>query len=872
MTHIPNCPCDVCTFPGTITNNPGLPAIRYRTGDFTGFRNALLEALPGETELVTWKPTSTSDLALQMIEWWAYLADILTFYNERIANQDYLRTADLDASVNRLIRILGYRPRPGIGAAATLAAIVSAKKPILLPQGFAVQSKPGPGKQPQIFELSAPITAQPGGAISADPDNSLAAIGTDGTILLQGTVSSLKPGDLVLLVEKGWSGKNSHYVTANVVKTQPLVNARGISNTQVVLGSSALPLPSGAIAANYRLMRSAQTARLFQYGVDISLSLTTSGPTGTAHLDSVARQIKPGDLILFDSQNGVTNGPQAGPAIPKAAAAPAVSSAVTSPWFGDIIEEKLSIPTLFPEETAATTPGPAGLSLVESLDFSSAEASLISEIDPVVALLHKPMQLAIVNSYTELMWYADNPSKPTVASSPTTGIPVFHSAVTFTPQVTEFDPSALVIHYNWQDAGVVIPPAATSFNASAELIAVKPPAFVSGIQPVLLEDTNGSGDSATGTVLSTNLAEMQIAGGIDPALTPPINVLTNLLPFTRGKSVPSEILGSGDATIAGQEFALAKSPLTYLLSADSSSGGNYSSTLKISVNGVQWIEQPSFYDQLADAQIFVTREDENNITHVQFGDGINGARLPTGTGNVSATYRFGSGQDAPDSGTLTVIATPQPGLASVRNPVAAGGGADPEPASQIRKYAPLSVLTFGRAISGDDYEAIAASTPGVRRASAVWSFDGTQQRTTVTVYVGDDASAQSAAQIALRGDADPNRPVTVLLAKPIALTIALTIAVDPRYDPDAIKAAATAALTDPDTGLFGANRIGIGEVIYLSRIYAACLSVPGTIAVHGLTVSGALGDTSYRLDPGEGSYFTLDPVHGLSLSTEVGNG
>jgi hypothetical protein len=44
------------------------------------------------------------------------IADILTFYNERIANQDYLRTADLPESVSHLIALLGYRPRPAIGA------------------------------------------------------------------------------------------------------------------------------------------------------------------------------------------------------------------------------------------------------------------------------------------------------------------------------------------------------------------------------------------------------------------------------------------------------------------------------------------------------------------------------------------------------------------------------------------------------------------------------------------------------------------------------------------------------------------------------------------------------------------------------------
>jgi Baseplate J-like protein len=844
MSTSSNCPCDVCVFPEVISNPPGLSTIQYRAGDFTGFRDQMLLSLPGEIELTNWKPTATTDLALQMIEWWAYLADILTFYNQRIANQDYLRTADLDASVNRLIRVLGYRPRPGIGATATLAALVSARQPILLPEGFAVQSKPGPGQTPQIFELSGDTTVQPGGSVSADPDNSQAQLGADGSVYLHGTVNSIRPGDLLVLVPKGWSGTDSNYIMANVQSVNPQVSPRGTTNTQVVFSSSALPLPAGAIASNYRLLRSAQAARLFQYKVSIDLSLIDDGTTGTADLDSAVRQIKPGDLILFDSTNGQTSVPIAGPPISTGSSFSYVASTPKFGYGGQYF-----------------------------LDYLQVDKFGQTAVGPIIDYLIPTLQLAAVNSYTEIIWYADNPKDPTNASSATAGIPVLHSEITFSPGASASDASALVIRYGWQDVGMLIPPPATSFDGSVELLAVKPPTFSAGEQYVLIEDANGAGVSAKGFVDSKQTFEMQLEATPvttpRPTLVPPIDVLTNLLAFTRGKTVANEILGSGDATAAGQEFTLAKSPLTYLLSGDSSSGANYTSTLKVWVNSVEWTEQPSFYGQPADAAIFVTREDENNVTHVQFGDGMNGARLPSGTNNIVASYRFGSGEDSPDAGTLTVIAKAQPGLSKILNPVAASGGADPEPSSRIRKYAPLSVMAFGRAISGDDYEAIAASTPGVSRASAVWSFDPLQQRTVVTVYVGDDVSAKNAALLALRGDADPNRPVNVQLATQLPLKVSLTLEVDPRYIIDTVVAAALTALTDPDAGLFGANRIGIGEVIYKSQIFAACLSVVGAVAVHSLIVTGAPAGVNYRFDPGEGSYFSVDPVAGLKITGEV---
>jgi hypothetical protein len=105
-----------------------------------------------------------------------------------------------------------------------------------------------------------------------------------------------------------------------------------------------------------------------------------------------------------------------------------------------------------------------------------------------------------------------------------------------------------------------------------------------------------------------------------------------------------------------------------------------------------------------------------------------------------------------------------------------------------------------------------------------------------------------------------------------------------------VVAAVTQTLSDPQTGLFGNQRIGIGEVVYVSRIYAACFTVPGVIAVHHLQVhtgsflfftlislvfSHSLGphvifapQSPYRLDPGEGKYFSLSAT-ALNISSEV---
>jgi hypothetical protein len=209
-----------------------------------------------------------------------------------------------------------------------------------------------------------------------------------------------------------------------------------------------------------------------------------------------------------------------------------------------------------------------------------------------------------------------------------------------------------------------------------------------------------------------------------------------------------------------------------------------------------------------------------------------------------------------------VVTLPLPGLASIRNPVAVGGGGDPERPEEVRRYAPRSVLTFGRAVSADDYETVAAQAPGVSRASAAWGWDADEQRALVLVYVGDDAPAVKAARVALAGAADPNRPFLVRLATAVPLSLSLSVLLAPAYDAAPVVKAVRAALLDADAGLFGAAAVRIGGPVLTSQIYAACLQVAGTQAVHELRFYLGSGETrqpdeGYRHDPGEGQFFQL---------------
>src|SRR5260370_39618238 len=103
----------------------------------------------------------------------------------------------------------------------------------------------------------------------------------------------------------------------------------------------------------------------------------------------------------------------------------------------------------------------------------------------------------------------------------------------------------------------------------------------------------------------------------------------------------TEVLGSGDGSQAFQSFPLHQSQLTYM-SASTDSGTQ--TTLQIRVNDLLWTEVPYFYGHGPDELIYIVRQDNSGVSTVTFGDGKTGSRLPTGSANVSATYRFGIGR------------------------------------------------------------------------------------------------------------------------------------------------------------------------------------------------------------------------------------
>jgi predicted phage baseplate assembly protein len=157
MARLDACGCCAPESPATplsISNRPGLTAVAYRVGSFASFRETMLEALVRELPELTTR--AGDDHAITLLELWAAVGDVLTFYQERIANEAFLRTAVDTESVRRLADLLGYQPRPGLSAEADIAFTLDEGAAVTLAPGLRLMSLPGAGEQPQTFETLEP--------------------------------------------------------------------------------------------------------------------------------------------------------------------------------------------------------------------------------------------------------------------------------------------------------------------------------------------------------------------------------------------------------------------------------------------------------------------------------------------------------------------------------------------------------------------------------------------------------------------------------------------------------------------------------------------------------------------------------------------
>ncbi len=890
-------PCDCCTgltqqTPEAIANRPALSSIAYRAGRYSTFNASMLAALsdPAFPALAPLRTRDTRDFSIALIDAWAVALDILTFYQERFANEAFLRTAVDQRSVLELAGLVGYVPAPGVAASAVLAFTLSgapgSPASVLVPAGSRVQSVPGPGQAAQVFETSADLTADTGwNALPAQTTTPWRLAGGDTSTWITGTANSVSLGDALLFVRAqdgnpaGTGPADFHYVTA--VAPDP---ASG--NTQIWWnGPLSDAFPAGQDASQVGLYVFRRKAALYgaqapspqvlsgPYIPDVPGYQTESAGGGTVPAVTWNYQYAEGTCqINLDASYPGLAPPAGGPPQWLVLTAPGVTAffqitavAETSPDRYTLTAKTtrltLAAGQAVPAEPAAELPG-----LVDSL-----LSALVPDTPNVTAYVQSvPLALADLprTSWSQDSQYPRQPGMlaPVSGSSvPVAGgqqiaagqpvgvsgqcLRIQVSSGTFIPAsrsggseaaagqvfVTgSFPPGTdpATGHQLW--AVTTLSGVTGTLSVPADAFALLPSAAADpqAGEAAVVQNVAVSGDVATLT-LAAPLARSYDASTV--------TVNANAVMATNGQTV-QEILGSADAANDALQFTLKQAPLTYL---PVPAGSGAQSTLQVWVNNLQWHETLSLLAAGPADRVFVTSTNAAGDTVVQFGNGTQGARPPTGTANIRAVYRTGiGGAGMVCAGQLSQPLDRPQGLSSVTNPGAASGAADPATAGQIRASAPLPTLAIGRVVSLEDYQNYALAFAGIAKALASWTWFGSVRGVFLTVAGQDGAPLCTDDPVvtsligAIRLCSDPHVPLLVASYVPVLFTCSAAVKVDQAdYAPDQVLAQVWQDLS----AAFAFGQRQLGQGVAASEITQVIQQVAGVTAVQlqGLAPTGA---------------------------------
>ncbi len=841
--------------PRNLANPPGLSALAYRVGTYGSFKQSLLAGLAGPGGIPGLTTRADDDPAIALLDATALMLDVLTFYQERIANEGYLRTATERRSVLELARAIGYELKPGVAASTYLAfemeTAATAPESAIIPVGTKVQSLPGQDEKPQTFETVEQIEARRAWN-RLHPQTArlvLPAFG-DTTLYLRGTATNLRPGDALLIVgdERKKDPGNENWDFRRVAAVTPVPTG---DYTVVELDR-----PLGSIRPhkepareNPRVYALRVRANLFGHNAPDWNTLPASLRVGELVPKSGGgSEFKPG--AYANRQHSWADA--LFPAETKTIYLDAVYSQITAgswlvlarpDWWEvyaveQIGEETRTDYTLSQKVTRLEISG-------ENINrFSPRTASVFAQSEELPMAARPILDPLAGNTITLDRFLPDLPAGRTLIVSGKR----IRARVLRSLELVGADGVSTV-----------------TVQPGESLIVEETPAILpSGQQTWKLTDKNGftgtvtlagsevaqtgrlipseAGDDVVSEVVvvkevrpNTDPTEIVL---VEPLLRiydrPTVVIYGNVAAATHGET-RREVLGSGDAGRGFQRFTLKQKPLTYV-AADTPAG--IETTLEVRVNDVRWREVPSLYGLSPRERAYVTRrDDEGNVTII-FGDGMTGARLPGGDENVVATYRTGIGREGMvKAGQLSLLLTRPLGVQKVTNPLAPTGAADPEPRDQARQNAPFTVLTLDRIVSLRDYEDFARAFAGIGKAQATWLWDGQERVVHVTIAAalsnGVDHTVDPRSKLfeklaaAMDAARDTAQRLAIASYEPLFFRLAARVAIDPDYIADKVLAAVRQALLEA----FSFERREFGQPVHQSEVLAAIQAVEGVTAV-----------------------------------------
>ena len=847
MTDCRNDCLDPLAFPRQPNNLPALSHLQYRIGVYSEIREALLRNLDKSRVLSNWTHRGSDDPGIALLEGAAILGDILTFYQELYANEAYLRTAQWRESIADLVRLLGYRLSPGLGGSAQFAIEVKGTTPVTVPARLPIKAQLEDHDKPSEFETTEEITAYPW-LNKFNLYRRLHTPNIDGTtkefyIFAPDqfvTPVELKAGDRLVLGEANNPTNPSSLNQAEVVV---------IDSVRELHGRKLYKIKGG-------LKRTTPVPQLTAFKL---------GRTFHHFGNNGARKITKRPASVETTATSTTSG--------SPATTTTTSTTPSFPEYNHSFVRGLTLNTIT-NETPFTDPlGVPNSIRICKPTLTSWEFPLDSEVNdlPAKSRLLIQMPVYVNNSLPRLDVSLVRTVEGIRSRSQTYGsVTGTASVVTFNQRLDVLLPSGH--YYIWTEtsemlfqelltqplelrAGVQ----ETTVATGTDLYFLGTDAQVQTLNGRRLLLTKSGSDPVSALV--TEVEEPVVGFEARPLLrrvtldrtvnysdfpnTNPITTIYgNLADATEGKRETPAPLGNGDHRLVFQTFKIPKVPLTYLISE--SSTPPEVPELEIYVNNRLWKRVSSFFGRGPTEEIYLVREDAENTSWVQFGDGKTGARLPSGIKNVVASFRYGNGAFGP----LKVDTKAQAGgkvdrLDKVQMPGVAAGGANPETGENARQAAPGKIQSLDRLVSLKDFESETLGIAGVVKVEAAW--DLVDNIPAVVLYILMDTGRDgelAAVRETLAGyniGRGPNRfPICVpqIPSRRKYVVVNATYAYDSTFLREEIEQGIKLALgvssgktgaPDDQTGLFSLYKRRFGQREYATSIAGTIQGVRGVV-------------------------------------------
>lgn len=138
--------------------------IDYTSKDFEGFKFSMLDY--AARVFPEWTGRTEGDFGVAMVELFAYMGDILSYYGDRVAAESYIGTATQRRSVMNIAALLGYNPSDAVAATGTVTFVSDTANtdPTVIPAGTKVLTDfISKFDSPVFFETAAPVTVPAAG-------------------------------------------------------------------------------------------------------------------------------------------------------------------------------------------------------------------------------------------------------------------------------------------------------------------------------------------------------------------------------------------------------------------------------------------------------------------------------------------------------------------------------------------------------------------------------------------------------------------------------------------------------------------------------------------------------------------------------------